>query len=239
MGTARQVARRLTYAWLVATPLLLIAACGGSDADAPGAEPTSGVPAASAVTSFRYELAIEFTGVTIPYYFEQRGEVVLPDREHATQSWELGLLAQESDRIAIGDRVWLKGDLPWMDLGASPLRVIGSGAGASEAFRGWGGSVEELDGQATTRYSLSRKELVQLAGEPMGEIDDSTSGSIWISNEYGIPVRMVLEARGEGTDEDGSLLRMELRVLDINGSDIVVDEPTVAQTANLGSGVGR
>jgi hypothetical protein len=152
MGIARQVVRRLTFAWLVATPLLLIAACGGSDAPEATAVPTGAAtseasPTATGtaeLTSFRYELSIEFTGVTIPFYFEQRGEVVLPDREHATQNWEQGLLSQTSDRVAIGDRVWLKGGLPWLDLGASPLGAIGSGAGASEAFNGWGGVLSSL-----------------------------------------------------------------------------------------------
>jgi hypothetical protein len=74
--------------------------------------------------------------------------------------------------------------------------------------------------------------LVKLMGTPPGEIDESTSGGIWISNEYGIPVRLVLEARGEGMKEDGSLLRL----LDINASDIVVDEPTSAQTATSAAG---
>ncbi len=243
MGTARQIARRLTYAWLIATPLLLLAACGGSDADEPTVEPTSAAsPVATGtteVTSFRYQLNIELTGVTVPFYFEQSGEVVLPDREHAKQTYEVGLLAQETDRITIGENVWLKGDLPWVDLGASPLGVLGSGIGASAAFEGWGGSVEELDGQPTTRFGLTAKELVQLTGAPTDAIDDSTTGSIWISHDYQIPVRMLLEARGEGTEEDGSLLRMELRVLEINGSDIAVDEPTVAQTANLQDGVTR
>jgi hypothetical protein len=59
---------------------------GGSDADAPTTELSSEASNLSEVTSLRYELVIEFTAVTIPYYFEQRGEVVLPVREHSTRS---------------------------------------------------------------------------------------------------------------------------------------------------------
>ena len=82
---------------------------------------------------------IELTGGSSPFAFEQRGEVVLPDREHAT-------LSQETERVAIGEQVWLRGDLPWVDLGASPLGVIGRGGASGAAFDGMTGSGEDLGG---------------------------------------------------------------------------------------------
>ncbi len=238
MEHVRPLVRGSNYAWLIGALSLLVAACGGSIADAPSARATEAAAPTSAATSevfsFRYELVIELTGGSSPFAFEQRGEVVLPDREHATQSYEVSWLSQETERVAIGEQVWLRGDLPWVDLGASPLGVIGRGGASGAAFDGMTGSGEDLGGHATTRYELSGDAFVLLAGAPGGAFDESTTVTIWVSDEYGVPLQMQMSA----ANADGEL-SLSLRVTDINAADIAVSRPASAQTANLESEAQR
>ena len=233
MGTARR-----RWQWLVGAPLavaltLLVAACGGSDSDEPTAEPT-GEAGAVEIAAFRYELTIELSDGSSPFRFEQSGEVMLPDREHASQSYEVASLRQESERVAIGERAWVRGDLPWVDLGASPLGVLEKGGAAAAYLEGLGGSAEELGGEPTTRYELTAEQFVELAGAPSGELAPSTAVTIWVSDALGVPVQMTMSAE----DEAGTLA-LTLRVTDLNASDIAVEEPAAAQASRTADGAAR
>jgi hypothetical protein len=233
MGTAERRLRWWVGAPLVAVLALLAAACGGSDSDEPTAEPT-GEAGAVKIAAFRYELTIELSDGSSPFRFEQSGEVVLPDREHASQSYEVASLRQESERVAIGERAWVRGDLPWVDLGASPLGVLEKGGAAAAYLEGLAGSGEELDGEATTRYELTAEQFVELAGVPSGELAPSTAVTIWVSDALGVPVRMTMSA-----DDEAGTLALTLRVTDLNASDIAVEEPAAAQTSRAVGGAGR
>jgi hypothetical protein len=233
MGTARQRSRWLVGAALGAVLTLLVAACGGSDSDEPTAEPT-GEAGAVEIAAFRYELTIELSDASSAFRFEQSGEVVLPDREHASQSYEVASLRQESERVAIGERAWVRGDLPWVDLGASPLGVLGESGAAAAYLEGLAGSAEELGGAPTTRYELTAEQFVELAGAPSGELAPSTVVTIWVSDALGVPVQMTMSAE----DEAGTLA-LTLRVTDVNASDIAVEEPAPAQTSRAVDGATR
>ena len=233
MDATRLFVRSLNHAWLIAALSLLVAACGGSNANATTSEPATNA-GASDVSSFRYELSIELTGGANPFIFEQRGEVVLPDHEHAIQSYDVSALRQETERVAIGEQVWLRGDLPWIDLGASPLRVIGRGGASAGSFEALAGRDEDLNGHPTTRYDLTGEEFVRVVGGPSGGIDESTTVTIWVSDAYGVPLRMLMS----GTDGDVQL-SLSLDVTDVNAADIKVSRPATAQTASIENGSDR
>jgi hypothetical protein len=233
MGTARRRWQSLVGAPLAVALTLLVAACGGSDSDEPTAEPT-GEAGAVEIAAFRYELTIELSDGSSPFRFEQSGEVVLPDREHASQSYEVASLRQESERVAIGERAWVRGDLPWVDLGASPLGVLEKGGAAAAYLEGLAGSAEELGGDPTTRYELTAEQFVELAGAPSGELAPSTAVTIWVSDALGVPVQMTMSAE----DEAGTLA-LTLRVTDLNASDIAVEEPAAAQASRTADRAAR
>lgn len=230
MGTKWQLRRSFPGAIALAVTAMLVAACGGSA----GESATVSDGGSADVSSFRYELTIKLTGGSSPFQFEQSGEVVLPDHEHATQSYQVSALRQETERVAIGEQVWLRGDLPWVDLGASPLGVIGRGGASGASFEAMTGSSEDLNGHATTRYDLTGEEFARLVDGPAGDIDESTTVTIWVSDEYGVPLRMQMSA----TDGDARLT-LSLDVTDVNAPDIEVTLPAVAQAASLENGTDR
>jgi hypothetical protein len=228
MGTATST--RLAVLAAIALAAVSVA-CGSSTTDASTPAPTA-TTAPAELQSFSYDLTITLTGGPSPFAFEQRGEVQLPDREHATQTYEVAWMKSETDRITVGERVWFRGDLPWVDLGASPLGIVGQGGTTATKLREMTGVEDELDGQATTRYDLTADEFVALAGAPSGGVSESTGASIWISEALGVPLRMELTA-----NDGGAELSLVLSIDDVNSDRISVEEPPAAQAATTNGAV--
>jgi len=222
MGTS--LATRLISLGAVALVAVSVA-CGSSTSDASTRVPTATAQPVE-LRSFSYELSIVLTGGASPFAFEQHGDVQLPDREQATQTYEVSWVTSASDRITVGDRVWFRGDLPWIDLGASPLGVIGQGSTTAAKLRELAGVADHLDGSSATRYDLTAAEFVALAGTPAGEFSEGTTASIWLSDDLGIPLRMEMAA-----DEDGATLSLLLTIADINSDRIAIEAPPAAQAA--------
>ncbi len=221
----RATHRRLLTAGLLPALVLLATACGG--------DATEGTPTATDLQSFRYRLTIALEGTDAPFSLVQTGEVVLPDREHATQALDAGPVSTESERVTVGERQWLRGDLPWMDL-MSPLDYL-SGSGSAPALEGLDSTEESLDGMRTRRYALDGDDLQSLVGNAdLTNPDGPLNATLWVSTDLGVPVRLEVVA---GSSDSGDL-RLTLEVYDVNAEDIQVPEPQAALHSPLGTAVG-
>jgi len=211
--------RRLFVLALGASLALAVLACGFEDTPD---EPT----AAPGLESFRYRLTVSLEESDRPYRVVQQGEVVLPDREHATLDIAIGPWRHQGERLAIGDREWLRGDLPWFDLAASPLSYLGAeGGGFSlDALDGLPAIEETVDGVATRRYELDAAALQALVGGDASLVvsrEGALSARVWVDPGRGAPVAVELR----GASDEGHALRLRLEVYDVNDPGISIEEP--------------
>lgn len=181
----------------------------------------AGPPPDVTLEAFRYRLSFELTGTDWPFSVVQSGEVVLPDREHSLLVVETGALKRESERLAVGQREWVRGDLPWIDLAMSPLGYL-DGAGRPNGLADLDFVNDTIDDQPTRRYALDADTLRRLVeNEDLVNPDGPLDATLWVSTDLGIPVRLVVVG---GSDADGKL-QMIIEVYDVNATDIEIDEP--------------
>lgn len=215
----RAVRRLVLLASVVLSSVLL--GCGSG-----GAEDSEADPEHVAIESFRYRLTATLEESDRPYHVVQEGEVIRPDREHATLSIAVGPWQHESERLAIGEREWVRGDLPWLDLAASPLAYLGAGGTgfSMDALEGAPSAAETVNSIEVRRYELDEAGLRSLVGEGGPVVMDSGgafSATVWMDPDRELPV--ALELLGESPE--GYALRVRLEVYDVNDPGITIEEP--------------
>lgn len=227
MISLRALPRPLVVTFLATLSLALIGCEPSETTDAPRAT----VSSTAALESFRYRLTMELEDSDRPYRVVQEGEVILPDREHATQSINVGSWHHNSERLVIGGREWLRGDLPWIDLDASPMEYISAGGSFSvDALADIPASEETINGIRTRRYELGGEALWPLVGGDTSAIvnpDGPLTATLWVAPDLAVPVAIELI----GESGEGYRLRLRLEVYDMNASDIAIEQPAGSSPA--------
>lgn len=204
--------RRVTALIAILLAVVLLAACGSDKT-------------AAQVEAFRYRTSVSLEGSPSDFSVTQSGEIVLPDRERAVQKVEIASARREGERLAIGKREWVRGDLPWMDFALSPLRYLGKNAASREGLADLKFSNEVINGVATRRYDLDADHLRQLvANDRLTNPDGPLSATLWLATDLGIPIRLEVLAGSN----DGTKLRMTLEVFDVNDQNIKITVPKTA-----------
>ncbi|MEX2372573.1 MAG: hypothetical protein WD800_02105 [Dehalococcoidia bacterium] len=268
--TRHRLARSLAVPTLLLAALALVA-CGGNGDEDPAATPTATVAAATVeatpdflvaspddLDTYRYTVAVTLSpdaldtadapmGLPLDENFtiEITGDVVNPDREHATTVVNLGFLTLSTETIRIGEDEWARqGRSAWQpataggglsdflgDADFSPTSIFQTGDGFSfEALTArlqeheW--EAEEVNGVQSRHYTFTEEEFYATFNAdqeivPADIVDASLTADLWIAEDLGVPVRMVIV----GADADGAeVMRVEMDLSDIN-SDIEVDAP--------------
>lgn len=177
-----------------------------------------------------------------PIRIEMEGERVNPDREHVRTSADLSFIAVETETVTIGERRWVReGTRSWQEGGSSALEAFaGMDFRPSTLFADDAGQYNEVaarlqeydwveddrDGIPTRRFTLDQEafyDLFQSTGRVLpAEVDATLTAEIWLERDSGTPVGLLVV----GTDESGEeVLRLDLRLWDLDSSEIEVEPP--------------
>ncbi len=171
------------------------------------------------------------------------GAVVNPDREHTSTAIDIGFLTLSTETVRVGDQEWTRaGQGAWsastsgegaealFDADFSPASIFTTSADFDyEALtarleeHGW--KDEEVNGVRARHYSFTEEEFYSTfeTDEAVlpADIDATFTADIWLAEDLGVPVRMlIVGVDGAGTE----ILRLEMDVTDIN-SQIAIDPP--------------
>jgi len=148
---------------------------------------------------------------------------------------KMTVAGQQIETIQIGDRAWIKEDGEWRETEAdvdmfsqSPTDLLGTFL-PEEVLQGAKVSKETVNGVKATRYSFDKESLTALAqslGESTAEFDELKKADLdlWLSEDGGIPVKMVLAMAGE-SDGQPLAIEMEMNIRDINSKSIKIEAP--------------
>ncbi len=175
------------------------------------------------------------------------GEVLNPDRSHTSVTADLGVVKSATETIEIGDSVWQReAGAAWEpaseaagSFGAdlvpvfSPADLFVSISG-SDGLAALTSALAELDFRAESvnglrarHYELDEASFAALFGDTGALLPQELNGAtpaidIWISEQFGVPVRFVIDiSNAEG--ESG--IRIEMEILDINSTSIEIEAP--------------
>lgn len=159
------------------------------------------------------------------------GAYVGPDRFHG----KVTLAGQEVETIQIGDRAWIKEGGKWREtepemqlFSQSPTDLLGQFL-PEGALKGAKVSKETVNGVKTTHYAYDKESLAALAqslGENAAGLDELKKADfdLWLSEEGGIPVRIVMDLQGE-SDGQPVALQLEMNLREINSNSIKIEAP--------------
>jgi hypothetical protein len=225
---------------------ILLSACGGWEertTKEATATPTPGgqaIPIASLaeLKSFRYtaEFRLDAPGVIFSR-IEIEGSAVPPDK--AAWRMTVGEGGNEVRVVIVGDRTWFFSDGVWAE---SPKMPRGPSASLllpeklsdaiidEEAFRGREPKREQINGMETLHYSTTGAGLEFLAlltgsSEPGAEFDGDVKTNLWLTEDGGYPVRMVIDAGGTDTEGREISVQLEMNVTDLNDPGIEIEPP--------------
>jgi hypothetical protein len=174
---------------------------------------------------------------------EVQGAVINPDREHTQTIADLGFFTLRSEEIRIGDRTWGRdGTGPWREgrtggaFGMELPAVTPAGLfsdddeSLNEVARRLEGREfvrEMVNGVATLRYDFTREEFEEVFATEAELVPDEVDlaefdVSLWLSEEHGVPVRIVLNGRTEAGVE---AFLVEMNITDLNSGAIAIEEP--------------
>jgi len=233
---------------------ILLSACGGGEgktAKEGTQTPTPGgqaIPIASLaeLKSFRYSITmhIEIPGLEdelLPGFaallsdVEIRGASVAPDKSEMQMT--LGESGQVMGAVVIGERTWFSSGEEWTETpnGApdvsllSPEKVSGSVID-EEAFAGAEPTKEKMNGVDALHYTANQSGLGSLrellgVAEPENDVPVETRMDLWLTEDGGYPVRMVIDAGGTDTEGEEVSVQLEMNVTDLNDPGIEIEPP--------------
>ena len=233
---------------------ILLSACGGGEdqtAKEAGETPTpdgQAIPIASLaeLKSFRYSITmhIEIPGLEdqlLPGFaallsdVEIRGASVAPDKSEMQMT--LGESGQVMGAVAIGERTWFSSVEEWTETpnGApdvsllSPENVSGSVID-EKAFAGAKPAKEKMNGVDALHYTADQSGLGSLAdllgvAEPENDVPVETRMDLWLTEDGGYPVRVLIDARGTDAEGREMSVQLELNVTDLNDPGIEIEPP--------------
>jgi len=233
---------------------ILLSACGGGEeqtAKEAAETPTSGgqaIPVASLteLKSFRYSITmhIEIPGLEDELFpgfaallsdVEIRGASVAPDKSEMQMT--LGESGQVMGAVAIGERTWFSSGEEWTETpnGApdvsllSPEKVSGSVID-EEAFAGAKPTTEKMNGVDALHYTANQsglgalRELLGVA-EPENDVPVETRMDLWLTEDGGYPVKLMIDAGGTDTEGREMSIHLEMNVTDLNDPGIEIVPP--------------
>ena len=233
---------------------ILLSACGGEEDQTPKEAtepPISGgqtIPVASLteLKSFRYSITmhIEIPGLEDELFpgfaallsdVEIRGASVAPDKSEMQMT--LGESGQVMGAVAIGERTWFSSGEEWTETpnGApdgsllSPGKLSGSVID-EKAFAGAKPAKETMNGVDALHYTADQSGLGSLAdllgvAEPENDVPVETKMDLWLTEDGGYPVRVVIDARGTDAEGREMSVQLELNVTDLNDPGIEIEPP--------------
>lgn len=175
------------------------------------------------------------------------GEVLNPDRSHTSVTADLGFVKSATETIEIGDSGWQReAGGAWEPAGKaagpfgadlvpvfSPADLFASISG-SDGLAALTSALAELDFEAESvnglrarHYELDGASFAELFGDagtllPKEFNDAAPTIDIWISEQFGVPVRFVVDiSNAEG--ESG--MRIQMDIVDINSKSIEIEAP--------------
>lgn len=192
---------------------------------------------ASRIQAFRYEAHLCYYGFLVPLVFHQLGVVQLPGRATSKMDMQLGALSYQSELAQVDGKRFVRGHVPFLDFGFTPniLGLVTAAAtiesattpGGRAAFdamlAGLPSTSELVKDMVTKRYELTAEQVAELAAT-MTQVPvdlDAPRGTLWMSEEFGVPVRIELF---KGT-ENGPQMKVSIELSDINDPDIDVTTP--------------
>lgn len=177
------------------------------------------------------------------FQIEIMGEVVNPGRERSETSIDLGFLAIATETIRIDGQEWNRQAGGAWEVGTptggadaligtdfSPSSIFTTDADFSYddltarlAAHSWRN--EDVEGIATRHYTFTQDEFYEVFATDQRVLPDDMDATfvadIWIAEELGVPVKMVIV----GTASDGSeVMRLEMLLTDLN-SEIAIEPP--------------
>jgi len=231
---------------------LLPSACGGGQGAGEGTEtPTPGgqaIPVASLadLDSFRYsmEMHIGMPGLKdelLPGFaallsdVEIYGAVVAPDKSEMQMT--LGESGRTMGAVVIGERTWFSSGEEWTETpnGAPDVSLLSpdklSGSIIDEqAFAGSEPVREKLNGVDSLHYSQTQNGLGSLSellgvGEPQDDVPVETQMDLWLTEDGGHPIRLVIDASGRDEEGQEVSIQLEMNVTDLNDPGIEIKPP--------------
>jgi hypothetical protein len=233
---------------------ILLSACGGGEeqtAKEAAETPTSGgqaIPIASLaeLKSFRYSITmhIEIPGLEdelLPGLadflsdVEIRGASVAPDKSE--MQMVLGKAGKTMGAVVIGDKTWFSSGEEWTETPNGALDVsllspdtVSSSVINQEAFAGTEPAKEAISGVDTLHYTATQSGLGSLAdllgvAEPENDVPVETKTDLWLTEDGGYPVRVVIDARGTDAEGREVSVQLELNVTDLNDPGIEIEPP--------------
>jgi len=233
---------------------ILLSACGGGEeqtAKEAAETPTSGgqtIPTASLakLKSFRYSLTMhialpEMENELLPGFaallsdVEIRGASVAPDKSEMQMT--LGESGQVMGAVAIGERTWFSSGEEWTETpnGAPDVSLLSpdklSGSVIDEkAFAGAKPAKETMNGVDALHYTADQSGLGSLAdllgiAEPENDVPVETKMDLWLTEDGGYPVRVVIDARGTDAEGREMSVQLELNVTDLNDPGVEIEPP--------------
>lgn len=213
------VSRLGTTVLLLALPLV-----GGCD--------PLGVDAEDPLDRFAFTVRMETRGMAVPIVVEQRGVVVVPDREEIEQEMTIGSFTMGSETLAVEGRRWVTEDMPFIEPGLTPTLSFGSDRGdavqaaLAALVDSRPGAPEVVNGEAALRYDLTPGEFVLLALSAAAVPAGATApdASLWVAEETGMPLRLVLETPADAGSRGATL---QLDITDTDASlDVTLPDPS-------------
>jgi hypothetical protein len=233
---------------------ILLSACGGGEEQATkeaAATPTPGgqaIPIASLadLKSFRYSITmhIEIPGLEDELFpgfaallsdVEIRGASVAPDKSEMQMT--LGESGQVMGAVVIGERTWFSSGEEWTETPnrasdvslLSPEKVSGSVID-EEAFAGAKPTKEKLNGVDALHYTANQSGLGSLrellgVAEPENDVPVETRMDLWLTEDGGYPVRLMIDARGKDAEGEEVSVQLEMNVTDLNDPGIEIEPP--------------
>jgi len=234
-------------------PILLSACGGGAEQTAKEAAetPTSdgrAIPISSLakLKSFRYSLTMhialpEMENELLPGLadflsdVEIRGASVAPDKSE--MQMVLGKAGKTIGAVVIGDKTWFSSGEEWTETPDGALDVsllspdtVSSSVIDQEAFAGTEPAKEAISGVDTLHYTATQSGLGSLR-ELLGlvELENDapveTKMDLWLTEDGGYPVRMVIDAKGTDTEGREVSIQLEMNVTDLDDPGIEIEPP--------------
>jgi hypothetical protein len=149
----------------------------------------------------------------------------------------LGESGQVMGAVVIGERTWFSSGEEWTETpnGApdvsllSPEKVSGSVID-EEAFAGAEPTKEKMNGVDALHYTANQSGLGSLrellgVAEPENDVPVETRMDLWLTEDGGYPVRMVIDAGGTDTEGEEVSVQLEMNVTDLNDPGIEIEPP--------------
>lgn len=171
-----------------------------------------------------------------------QGERINPDQERTISSGGIGPITFEAEIVRIGSQQWAReGTRPWTESAAGGMDVLGGVdfrpaalfvddpdeyAALSRRLAGYTSTRETLDGIATLHFTFTEDEFFEVFQDQGGivppDVEAELAADIWLSEELGVPVRLLVTgSAGDGTE----VLRLQLDVRDLNDETIEISPP--------------